>query len=109
MNRRPVIGLPTQTLHSLCGIPNDLPQSWVMSQRYVLTLTAAGALPWIVPLVGEDAATLRGIYDELDGIFLPGGADIDPGSYRAERHPLCDKTDPPRDRVELTLVRWATE
>ena len=50
-----------------------------MSQRYITTLTAPGALPWMIPLPGEDEETLRGIYDELDGVFLPGGADIDPG------------------------------
>jgi putative glutamine amidotransferase len=107
MHRRPVIGIPTQTLQSLGGIPAEFPPSWVMSQRYILTLTAAGALPWMIPLVGEDEETLRGIYEELDGVFLPGGADIDPCSYSEERHPLCDRTDTARDAVELTMIRWA--
>jgi len=107
MHRRPVIGIPTQTLQSLGGIPAEFPPSWVMSQRYILTLTAAGAIPWMIPLVGDDAETLRGIYDELDGVFLPGGADIDPASYNEDRHPLCDRTDPPRDQVELMMTRWA--
>ena len=74
--RRPVVGIPTQTLQSLGGVSADIPASWVMSQRYVLTLTAAGAIPWLIPLV--DADTLRGVYEELDAVFLPGGADIDP-------------------------------
>ena len=78
-----------------------------MSQRYIRTLTAAGALPWLIPLVVDDEDTLRGIYDELDGVFLPGGADIDPATYGEERHPRCDKSDPPRDQVELALARWA--
>ena len=107
MHRRPVIGIPTQNLQSLGGIPADFPPSWVMSQRYILTLTAAGAIPWMIPLVGDDEETLRGIYDELDGVFLPGGADIDPASYAEERHPLCDRTDPARDQVELAMTRWA--
>ncbi len=108
MHGRPVIGVPTQTLQSLGGVPVDLPPSWVMSQRYIITLTAAGALPWMIPLVVNDQEALRGIYEELDGVFLPGGADIDPASYREERHPACDeRTDPARDRVELLLVEWA--
>ena len=78
-----------------------------MSQRYIRALTAVGALPWMIPLVGDDAETMRGIYDELDGVFLPGGADIDPSNYAEERHPKCDKGDPARDEVELMLVRWA--
>src|SRR5450631_4374068 len=103
--RRPIIGIPTQTLQSLGGVSAHIPVSWVMSQRYVLTLTIAGAIPWLIPLV--DNETLRGIYDELDGVFLPGGADIDPVSYGRESNPLCDNTDRDRDRVELALARWA--
>jgi putative glutamine amidotransferase len=102
---RPVIGVPTQTLQSLGGVSAEIPPSWVMSQRYILTLTDAGALPWMVPLVDDE--TLRGIYEELDGGFLPGGADIDPATYGRDPHPLCDKTDPARDRVEVALARWA--
>ena len=105
--RRPVIGIPTQTLQSLGGVSAEIPPSWVMSQRYVQTLTTAGAIPWLVPLVDDE--TLRGIYDALDGVFLPGGADIDPATYGAESHPLCDKTDRERDRVEVALARWAIE
>ncbi|MDB4899444.1 MAG: glutamine amidotransferase class-I family protein [Gemmatimonadetes bacterium] len=102
---RPVIGIPTQTLQSLGGVSADIPASWVMSQRYILTLTQAGAIPWMIPLVDE--ATLHDIYESLDGVFLPGGADIDPLSYGKGPHPLCDKTDPERDRVELSLAKWA--
>ena len=106
-DRRPVIGVPTQTLQSLGGVSAEIPPSWVMSQRYIVTLEAAGALPWMVPLV--DDATIRGIYERLDGVFLPGGADIDPATYGSDPHPLCDRTDRARDRVELLLARWAIE
>jgi len=109
MSRRPVIGVPTQSLQSFGSCPADFPPSWVMSRRYIVTLTAAGAIPWMIPLVDDDEETMRGIYAELDGVFLPGGADVDPASYNEERHPLCDRSDPPRDRTELMLVRWAME
>jgi putative glutamine amidotransferase len=78
-----------------------------MSQRYVVTLTNAGAVPWLIPLVDDE--TLREIYRKLDGVFLPGGADIDPASYGQSPHPLCDKTDRERDRVELALARWSIQ
>ena len=105
---RPIVGVPTQTLQSLGGVSADIPASWVMSQRYVVTLTQAGALPWMLPLVVDDEATMRAMYERLDGIFLPGGADVDPSSYGAPRHPKCDaRTDTSRDRLELAFVRWA--
>ncbi|HEX3867295.1 MAG TPA: gamma-glutamyl-gamma-aminobutyrate hydrolase family protein [Gemmatimonadaceae bacterium] len=104
-HRRPIVGIPTQTLQSLGGVSAEIPPSWVMSQRYVVTLTNAGAIPWLIPLIDDD--TLRGLYESLDGVFLPGGADIDPVSYGRDPHSLCDKTDRERDRVELALARWA--
>jgi putative glutamine amidotransferase len=106
-SRRPIIGIPTQTLQSLGGVSVDIPPSWVMSQRYIVTLVNAGATPWLIPLIDDDP--LRSIYENLDGVFLPGGADIDPASYGQDPHPLCDKTDRDRDRVELALAKWAIE
>jgi putative glutamine amidotransferase len=103
MNARPIIGITTQTLEP---IPGELPRCWVMSQRYVDVLTAAGAIPWVIPLT-HDMATLRALYERLDGVFLPGGVDMDPEVYEESRLPVCGVTDPDRDRVEVTLVRWA--
>jgi putative glutamine amidotransferase len=109
MQQRPVIGIPSQTLQSIDRIPEDLPDSWVMNQRYFHACTAVGAIPWMVPLLDDDPETLRGIYDRLDGIFLPGGVDMDPRSYGCDPHELCGRTDPPRDVVELAFARWAIE
>jgi putative glutamine amidotransferase len=103
--RRPVVGIPTQTLQSLGGVSSEIPPSWVMSQRYILTLTATGAIPWMIPLVDDD--TLRGIYEELDAVFLPGGADIDARTYGETPHHKSDTTDRERDRVEVALAKWA--
>lgn len=106
---RPVIGIPTQTLHSIDGIPEALPASWVMNQRYFHAVMSAGGVPWMVPLIDADLATLREIYDRLDGICLPGGVDLDPATFGETPRPEVGRIDPPRDRVELQLVRWALE
>lgn len=106
---RPVIGLTTQTLHSIDGIPPALPASWVMNQRYFLAVTMVGAVPWMIPLFDDDLQTLRAIYERLDGILIPGGVDIDPRQYGEEIRPECGNLDPARDRVELQLARWAME
>src|SRR6266705_3044331 len=78
-----------------------------MSQRYVQVLAAAGAVPWVIPLLQGDEATLRAIYERLDGLFLPGGVDIDPAAYDEPRTELCGRTDPARDWTELLFTRWA--
>jgi putative glutamine amidotransferase len=104
---RPLIGVPTQTLQAIDGIPPELPHSWVMNHRYFTALTYVEAAPVMVPLLANDEITLRTIYERVDGIFLAGGVDIDPTSYREDRLDVCGRTDPDRDRVELLLTQWA--
>src|SRR2546429_7755690 len=104
MDNRPIIGITTQTLEA---IQDQLPRCWVMSQRYVQMLVTVGAVPWVIPLLEGDEATLRGIYERIDGLFLPGGVDVDPSAYGEARGPHCQRTDPARDWTELLLVRWA--
>ena len=81
---------------------------FIMNQTYVRMLETMGALPVMIPLHMSDL-TLRGTFDRLDGLFLPGGEDIDPANYGADRHPLLGATDKERDRTELLLSRWAIE
>ena len=106
---RPLIGVTTQTLHAIEGIPSELPVSWVMNQRYVHAVMAAGGVPVLVPLLAEDPATLREIYDRLDGVLVPGGVDIDPSYYRMSRHERLGRLDPARDTSELVMTRWAVQ
>jgi putative glutamine amidotransferase len=106
MRRRPIIGIPTQTLHSIDGIPEALPESWVMNQRYSRAVAAAGGLPVMIPLLDDDD-TLRALYDRMDALLLPGGVDLDPATYGETPLPTFGRLDPARDRVELRFARWA--
>ena len=103
----PLIGVPTQTLQAIDGIPADLPHSWVMNHRYFAALASVGAAPVMIPLLVHDVAALRGIFDALDGVFLAGGVDVDPSSYHEPRKALCGRTDLDRDGVEILLTQWA--
>lgn len=103
---RPVIGVATQTFEA---VPGELPPCWIMGQRYVNALRSSGAVPWIIPLIPDDLDTLREIYNRLDGIFLTGGVDVDPGRYGESKADYCGRIDPPRDAVEIQLIRWAME
>ena len=109
MRNRPTIGITTQTLEPPATPGQLLPRCWVMSQRYVRVLAAAGAVPWVIPLLEGDEPTLRAIYEQLDGLFLPGGVDVDPAAYGEARGPHCGPIDPARDWAELRLVRWALD
>jgi putative glutamine amidotransferase len=107
MTHRPVIGVTTQTLHAIDGIPAALPASAVMNQRYYQAVAAAGGAPVLLPLLDGDA--LRGAYDVCAGILLPGGVDVDPSCFGEAAHPSLGRTDPARDRVEMQLTKWAVE
>lgn len=109
MHDRPVIGVPTQTLQVMEGLPRHVPDSWVTPQRYARAISDLGGLPWLIPLLEEDPVTLRQIYERVDGLFLAGGVDIHPEAYGEEYRCVCARTDRPRDEVELLLTRWAIE
>ena len=109
MSRRPIIGITTQTLHSIDGIPAALPSSVVMNQRYYGAVSDAGGAPVLIPLLDEDTEALRAVYDTCQGLLIPGGVDVDPAFFGETAHPKLGRTDAPRDRVELQLTRWAVD
>jgi putative glutamine amidotransferase len=103
--KRPLIGVPTgrEKSQRFFGLP-----LYIMNQTYVRTLENMGALPMLIPLQMSEA-TLHGIFERLDGLFLPGGEDIDPANYGEDRHAQLGATDHERDRTELLMTRWAIE
>lgn len=109
MSYRPIIGIPTQTLHAIDGIPEGLPASWVMNQRYYHAAIWGGGVPVMIPLIDDDLETLRCIYDRLDGVLLAGGVDVNPANFGEDRHPRLGRIDPARDTVELQLAQWALD
>ena len=108
MRSRPLVGVTTQSLQAIDGIPEGLPASVVMNQRYYHAAAAAGAAPVLIPLL-DDLETLRAIYDAMDGILIPGGVDMDPATFGEPAHAELGRIDPARDRVEIQLVKWAVE
>ena len=109
MANRPIIGVTTQTLHSIDGIPAGLPQSVVMNQRYYVAVTLIGGAPILIPLLDDEPEALRAAYDVCDGILIPGGVDVDPDYFGEEPHAKLGRIDPSRDRTEMQLAKWAVE
>ena len=101
MSAYPLVGLPTLAIP-----PGPKPPRFGINQSYVRALTAAGCAPVLIPLLDDDER-LRAIYERLDGIVLPGGADIAPQEYGEEPIDNLNVVEAPRDRTELTLARWA--
>src|SRR3954471_1304910 len=86
---RPLIGVTTSELR-----PSHLATTrrqgepahpeMALGMTYMRTLDAAGAVPVVLPPLGDVDALL----DRVDGICLSGGPDLDPDNYGAAgRHP----------------------
>ena len=103
MTSHPLIGLPT------LAIPRgEKPARFGINQTYVRALERAGCAPVLIPLL-QDEDRLRSIYERLDGIVFPGGVDVAPSHYGEEPMDNVNVIEPERDRVELTLARWALD
>lgn len=76
--------------------------------RNSFAIEKAGGLPVLIP-AGLETATLRQIYERLDGVLVPGGGDINPQQYGAAQHPLTAGIDDYRDAIESQVIRWAVE
>lgn len=73
---------------------------------YLEAVVAAGGIPVMLPL-GLSDEDLRAAIQQMDGILLPGGGDIEPGIYQGQGHPTVGGVDADRDRVEITVARTA--
>lgn len=86
---------------------DDLLDTFVLPRSFVDPVHRAGAAALVLvpdPALVEDPGEAL---DRLDGLMLAGGADLDPASYGAIRHPLTADPDPERDAFEIALVRGA--
>jgi putative glutamine amidotransferase len=104
---RPVIGICTVLERARWSVWDQ--EAFLLPRSYIRAVQAAGGLVVMIPpdeSVHEDPDQ---VLDLLDGLILAGGADIDPSSYGAERHPETKGTVPERDAFEIALARRAME
>jgi putative glutamine amidotransferase len=98
--RVPLVGITCGT-SSLAG---QTPR-YGANQAYAAAVSAAGGIP--VLLVPGSADRSAEILDRLDGLLIPGGADVEPDFYGSERSETVDFTDPARDLLEVEIIRAA--
>jgi putative glutamine amidotransferase len=104
MVRRPLIGItPTP---STSTFDHGTFYRYCLSDTYVKAVWEGGGNPVILPWVSD---TPEVILDELDGLILSGGGDIDPDRFGQERHAKANGIDNARDEFELRLMRAAAE
>ncbi len=97
MGTPPVVGISAYSLPARWG-SWDLP-AVLLPRRYTDMVTAAGAVPVLLP----PTAGVAEVLPRLDGLVLSGGGDIDPALYGAAVHPQCGPANADRDRAEIEL------
>jgi putative glutamine amidotransferase len=99
--------------HPLIAIPGhretiEAAPFYAVRSTYLDSISAHEGIPVVVPPVaGEDE--LESLLDSVDGLFLPGGVDVDPARYGEQPAPQLGQVDGELDEFELALVREAYE
>ncbi|MCP4418797.1 MAG: gamma-glutamyl-gamma-aminobutyrate hydrolase family protein [Chloroflexi bacterium] len=101
--RKPLIGCTTYRKVSDQNPPIEIIG---LMPTYLDAIVAAGGVPVMIPL-GLSEENLQEIVQQMDGILLPGGGDIEPGQYQGRRHHTVTRIDEDRDRVELAVAQTA--
>ena len=108
---RPLIGVTTSEMRDA---PRRRPQGdpaareMALGINYLRAIERAGGLPLVMPPLGIEA--IEPLLDQLGGICLSGGPDLDPQSYgERERNDNLGPTEPDLDRFELAIAAAASE
>lgn len=75
----------------------------VNGDTYVKAVREAGGIPVILPNHEIDPALVAAYLERLDGLLLPGGADIPPSEYGEEPHESVEILDDKRFHFEKAL------
>ena len=100
----PLIGITSQTAKT--GRVN-VDKVWGVREPYRAALESYGASVVILP--PQPAEQLADVLARLDGLVLPGGADVDPAYFGEQPQPRLGEVDPVRDEQEIFAARWAAE
>lgn len=73
---------------------------------YVEGIERAGGVPVLLACM-DNLGDVAPLLDRLDGVLLIGGADIDPATYRAERHHETKTIPRRREDFDLAVAREA--
>jgi len=105
--KKPFIGITADYFISQEGLYVGQ-ERFFSAKDYVDAVLEAGGIPVIVPIINKESDLLQ-IIDQLDGIILSGGHDVNPIYYGEEPSKHVGFTYTPRDLCELFIVKAAIE
>ena len=83
----PLIGIVADRKSASYGAWVDIPTD-AISHTYVSAIQEAGGAPLLFPSIDVHVDDPERLLDLIDGLFLPGGRDLDASLYASEAHPL---------------------
>ena len=102
-----IIGISGSVLLTEGGLFSGNRRSYV-NDDYVKSVILAGGIPLIIPVNTEPKVTKAQI-ENIDGLILSGGYDVNPLLFGEEPHKLLGATLGERDSFESTLIKYALE
>ncbi|UFT99158.1 gamma-glutamyl-gamma-aminobutyrate hydrolase family protein [Radiobacillus kanasensis] len=79
-----------------------------LSTANVQAITRTGGLPFALANLTNEQ-DIKAIGDQLDGLYVTGGYDINPFLFGEEPHPNLGTITPARDTFEIALIRYMLE
>lgn len=100
---KPLIGITASQMKKDYYVPRAF-----LNQAYITAVARAGGIPILLP-VGIGPANFDDLFARIDGVLLSGGEDMDPSTYGEPMHREVSDVNPPRDEMEIAMVRWLIE
>jgi putative glutamine amidotransferase len=100
--KKPLIGITAPP-----GKLEDLLKKSYM-QAYIAAIETAGGIPRLLPLALLDTPTEE-IMQDVDGLLLSGGGDVDPDRFGGSTHPTLEHVSRERDELEIRLFQHAIQ
>lgn len=84
---------------------NGTSSCYLVNQNYVAKITAAGGIPFLCLSADEEA--IEAYLDQVQGVLITGGVDIQPGLYQQPQAPETVDVDDVLDQQDLRLIAGA--
>ncbi len=100
------------TVIGMCFTANkkgDNAGRFIFNSPYVRGIYAAGGVPMLIPVTGDDISLAKDYARLIDGLLVPGGVDVSTRLFGQEPHPTVRHTNVELDNFEIELIRLMKE
>ena len=103
--KKPVIVISPQT-YDVKGLPFEL-NMYATPEKNAWQLQQRGAIPILPSFLNEEEA--EQLMAMADGLFMTGGADVDPALYGEQVEEFCGEIEKDRDVSDMNLLKAAAK